>query len=83
MMDGESNMNHIETGDYLVRLLDPSDPSELREVQRLRYEYLLKDFDEKKNEAEGLDDDGYDPLTESIKETGRSSAHTGWQRQRP
>ena len=66
MMDGESNMNHIETGDYLVRLLDPSDPSELREVQRLRYEYLLKDFDEKKNEAEGLDDDGYDPLTESI-----------------
>ena len=32
----ESEMKPIETTNYLIRLLDPKDPDELREVQRLR-----------------------------------------------
>ena len=68
-------MEHIETPEYLVRFLDFNNKEELREVQRLRYEYLLQDFDEKKNDSEGLDDDGYDAFSESLvaveKKTGR------------
>lgn len=68
-------MEHIETSDFLIRMLDHENKEELREVQKLRYEYLLKDFDERKNDSEGLDDDGYDDFSESIlaveKKTGR------------
>lgn len=68
-------MDHIETAEYRIKLLDHNDPEELREVQRLRYEYLLKDFDETKNDSEGLDDDGFDEFCDSIlaidKKTGR------------
>ena len=68
-------MKPIETTNYLIRLLDPKDPDELREVQRLRYDFLLREFDEKKAESGGLDDDGYDAYTDSIlaidKRTGR------------
>lgn len=68
-------MDHVETAEYLVRMLDHGNKDELREVQRLRYEYLLQDFDEKKNDAEGLDDDGYDAFSESLlaieKKSGR------------
>ena len=68
-------MEPIETANYLVRLLDPGDPDELREVQRLRYDFLLREFDEKKEDRDGLDDDGYDAYTDSIlaidKRTGR------------
>ena len=71
----ESEMKPIETTNYLIRLLDPKDPDELREVQRLRYDFLLREFDEKKAESGGLDDDGYDAYTDSIlaidKRTGR------------
>ncbi|MBR0157204.1 MAG: GNAT family N-acetyltransferase [Clostridia bacterium] len=68
-------MDHIETDEYLVRLLDHDNEEELREVQRLRYEFLLKRFDEKKNDRDGLDDDGWDAFSDSIlaikKRTGR------------
>ena len=68
-------MEHIETDNYLVRLLDHSRPEELREVQKLRYDYLLKDFDSRKNAGDGLDDDGWDAFTDSIlvvdKQSGR------------
>ena len=59
-------MEPIETANYLIRLLDPGDPDELREVQRLRYDFLLREFDEKKEDRDGLDDDGYDAYTDSI-----------------
>ena len=68
-------MTPIETVNYLIRLLYPGDPDELREVQRLRYDFLLREFDEKKEDRDGLDDDGYDAYTDSIvaidKRTGR------------
>ena len=68
-------MDHIETAEYLIKLLDPGSKDELREVQRLRYDFLLKDFDEKKNDPDGLDDDGWDAFSDSIlaidKRTGR------------
>ena len=68
-------MDHIETAEYRIRMLDHENQDELREVQRLRYEYLLRDFDANKNDSEGLDDDGYDDFSESIlaieKKTGR------------
>jgi len=64
----------FETAEYLVRLLNPADENELRKVQRLRYRYLLAEFDERKNDPEGLDDDGFDAFSDSIlvidKETG-------------
>ena len=59
-------MDHIETADYLVRMLDHDNKDELREVQKLRYDYLLRDFDENKNDSDGLDDDGYDAFSESL-----------------
>ena len=68
-------MDHIETADYLVRMLDPDNKDELRAVQKLRYDYLLRDFDDNKNDADGLDDDGYDAFSVSLvaveKKTGR------------
>lgn len=59
-------MDRTETSGYSVRLLDLSNKEELREVQRLRYRYLLREFDESKNDADGLDDDGYDEFSDSI-----------------
>ncbi len=68
-------MDHIETADYLIKLLDHTNAEELREVQKLRYDYLLREFDEKKDAGEGLDDDGYDAFSDSIlaidKKSGR------------
>ena len=68
-------MDRIESADYLVRLLDHSNREELREVQRLRYDYLLRDFDEQKSDPDGLDDDGWDAYSDSIlaieKKTGK------------
>ncbi len=54
----------FETKDYLVRLMDKGSEKELREVQKLRYKYLLQEFDEKKNDADGLDDDGFEEYSE-------------------
>ena len=68
-------MEPIETGNYLVRLWDHQNQEDLKEVQKLRYDYLLKDFDEDKTSPDGLDDDGWDDISDSIlvfdKKTGR------------
>lgn len=58
-------MKPFETSDYLIRLLDKNNKNELIEVQKLRYDYLLKDFDPSLPE-EGLDDDGFDEFCDSI-----------------
>ena len=58
-------MKPFEAGDYLVRLLDKNNKEELRLVQKLRFDYLLKDFDPSLPE-EGLDDDGFDEYCDSI-----------------
>ena len=51
---------------YTVRMLDLKNKEELREVQRLRYTYLLREFDDAKSDPDGLDDDGYDAFSDSI-----------------
>ena len=53
-------MEHNGSHGYTVSLLDHDDKEKLREVQRLRYTYLLREFDAGKNDPGGLDDDGYD-----------------------
>ena len=58
-------MEPFETERYLVRLLDKSNKEELRLVQKLRFDYLLKEFDPSLPE-EGLDDDGFDEYCDSI-----------------
>ena len=58
-------MEPFETSAYLVRLVDRNNPEEIRKVQKLRYDHLLRDFDPSLPE-DGLDDDGYDPYAESI-----------------
>ena len=58
-------MEPFEAGKYLVRLLDKNNKEELRLVQKLRFDYLLKDFDPSLPE-EGLDDDGFDEYCDSI-----------------
>ena len=59
-------MEHNGSHGYTVRLLDPENKEELKEVQRLRYEYLLREFDAGKNDPDGLDDDGYDAFSDSL-----------------
>ena len=59
-------MEHNESHRYTVRLLDPANKEELAEVQRLRYTYLLREFDDAKSDPDGLDDDGYDVFSDSI-----------------
>ena len=68
-------MIRFETPEYLVRLMEKGNAAELREVQRLRYRYLLAEFDPAKNDPHGLDDDGFDAFSDSVlvieKKTGR------------
>ena len=59
-------MAHNGSHGYTVRLLDPENKEELREVQRLRYTYLLREFDIGKSDPDGLDDDGYDAFSDSL-----------------
>ena len=67
-------MKPFETKKYIVKLLDHNNKDELIELQRLRYDYLLRDFDPSLPEG-GLDDDGFDDYTDSIlvidRESGR------------
>lgn len=58
-------MKPFESGNFLVRLLDKNNEEELRIVQKLRYDYLLRDFDPSLPE-DGLDDDGFDQYCDSI-----------------
>ena len=59
-------MEHNRSHGYTVSLLDHDDKEKLREVQRLRYTYLLREFDGKKSDPDGLDDDGYDAFSDSL-----------------
>lgn len=53
------------SGKYNLRLLDKNNKEELKEVQKLRYQYLLRDFNPNLP-MEGIDDDGKDFLSDSI-----------------
>ena len=55
----------FETEKFIIRLLDKSNKDELTEVQKLRYQSLLKDFNHDLP-SEGIDDDGYDEYSDSI-----------------
>ncbi len=66
-------MIQIETADYLVRLLDLKNEKELNDVRRLRYRFLLKEFNPNMSDGEGLDDDGYDSFSDSILVIEKSS----------
>ena len=59
-------MEHNGSHGYTVSLLDHDDKEKLMEVQRLRYTYLLREFDAGKNDPYGLDDDGYDAFSDSL-----------------
>lgn len=59
-------MEHKGSHGYTVSLLDHDDKEKLMEVQRLRYTYLLREFDGEKSDPDGLDDDGYDAYADSI-----------------
>ena len=48
---------------YHIRMLDKNNKQELIEVQKLRYDYLLKEFNSELPE-DGLDEDGYDKYCE-------------------
>ena len=58
-------MFDYKIGKYNLRLLNKDNKNELYELQKMRYEYLLKDFNDKL-EGEAIDDDGYDQYTDSI-----------------
>lgn len=58
-------MQPIETNDYILRLMDKNNPDELYQVQKLRYDHLLREFDPNLPE-EGLDDDGFDEYCDSL-----------------
>ena len=58
-------MFYYNTDKYIMRLLDKTNKEELKEVQRLRYLYLLKAFNPNLPD-DGYDDDGEDFKTDSI-----------------
>lgn len=58
-------MFYFDLGKYIVKLLDFDNKNELNEVFSLRYEHLLRDFNNNLPEG-GLDDDGNDIGTDSI-----------------
>jgi len=58
-------MEPFENDQFIARLLDKNNPEELRETQKLRYDFLVRAFDPSLPE-DGIDDDGFDELTDSI-----------------
>lgn len=54
-----------DLGKYILRILDKNNKKELEEVQRLRYNDLLKEFNPSLPDN-GIDDDGYDKYAESL-----------------
>ena len=58
-------MKEFVASNYLIRLLDKSNPDELKRIQELRYKYLLKIYNEDLPEY-GLDDDGYDKYSDTL-----------------
>ena len=58
-------MFDYKLGKYRLRLLDKNNKEELKAVQRLRYNDLLKEFNEELD-SDGLDDDHYDKYSDSL-----------------
>lgn len=58
-------MKSFVVNNYLIRLMDHNDKEEVKRVQSLRYQYLLREYNPSLP-LEGLDIDGYDELSNSI-----------------
>ena len=58
-------MEPFENDLFILRLLDKNNPDELRETQKLRYDFLVRGFDPSLPEG-GIDDDGFDEYTDSL-----------------
>lgn len=58
-------MKEFNVEKFKIRLMDKNNPEEIKKVQKLRYDYLLKFYNESLPE-EGIDDDGYDEFSDSI-----------------
>ena len=58
-------MREFYAQNYVIRLMNHSDINEVKEVQRLRYLYLLRDYNPSLP-IDGIDDDGYDQYSDSI-----------------
>lgn len=52
-------------GDYHVTVLDKNNIEQLKEVQKLRYDYLLREFNPSLPD-QGIDDDGFDQYADSL-----------------
>ena len=58
-------MFDYKLGKYRLRLLDKNNDEELKAVQRLRYNDLLKEFNDELDDN-GIDDDHYDKYSDSL-----------------
>ena len=58
-------MKEFVVNNYLIRLMNYNDKEEVRRVQTLRYDYLLREYNPSLPEGE-IDVDGYDDLSHSI-----------------
>lgn len=58
-------MKEFMVDKFLVRLMNHKDLQEVKQVQILRYNYLLKEYNQSLPDG-GIDDDGYDKYTDSI-----------------
>lgn len=58
-------MKSFRVNNFYVRLMNHDDASEVRMVQKLRYDHLLKEYNPSLPD-EGIDIDGYDEYTDSI-----------------
>ena len=61
----ERKMKEFNVEKFKIRLKDKTNKEEVEKVQRLRYLYLLKDYNPSLP-AEGVDADGYDDVSDSI-----------------
>ena len=58
-------MKEFNVEKFKIRLMDKTNKEEVQKVQKLRYEYLLKDYNTNLP-VDGIDDDGYDEYSDSI-----------------
>lgn len=58
-------MRAFEVDKFLIRLMNHSDIEEVKKVQSLRYLHLMKEYNPSLPDG-GIDDDGYDEVSDSI-----------------
>ena len=58
-------MKELNVGKFNIRLMNHNDLEEVKKVQSLRYEYLLRDYDPSLPSG-AIDDDGYDCVSDSV-----------------